>query len=158
MWLGVVASRWSQFPASGVFPAAGLNYADFERASPIVYREMERAALESLLAEKASRAIFVEAWGALYLRDRLGIHQVHSRRASCSVRTTTSDATVRFDSIIEKMPRPKCSSSNTADRFEAEQAQAVQDDEHGAALVTDYAERQIDFLCERKADQDGDRA
>ena len=98
MRLGVVASRWSQLPASGVFPAAGLNYADFERASPIVYREMERPALERVLVEKSSRAIFVEAWGALYLRDRLGIHQVHSRRASCSVRTDYAgrDGAVRF--------------------------------------------------------------
>lgn len=98
MRLGVVASRWSQLPASGVFPAAGLNYANFERAGPIVYREMERPALESVLAEKAGRAIFVEAWGALYLRDRLGIHQVHSRRASCSVRTdyVGRDGAIRF--------------------------------------------------------------
>jgi hypothetical protein len=98
MRLGVVASRWSQLPEPGVFRAAGLNYADFERASPIVYREMERAALENLLAEKASRAVFVEAWGALYLRDRLGIHQVHSRRASCSVRTgyVGRDGAIRF--------------------------------------------------------------
>ena len=84
MRVGVFPSTWSELPASGVFPADGLNYADFERASPILYREMERPALEELLAAKARRAIFVEAWGALYLRDRLGIHQVHSRRASCS--------------------------------------------------------------------------
>jgi hypothetical protein len=59
---------------------------------------MERPALERVLVEKSSRAIFVEAWGALYLRDRLGIHQVHSRRASCSVRTdyVGRDGAVRF--------------------------------------------------------------
>ncbi len=98
MRVGVFPSTWSELPASGVFPAAGLNYADFERASPIVYREMERPALEELLAAKARRAIFVEAWGALYLRDRLGIHQVHSRRASCSVRSdhVGRDGAVRF--------------------------------------------------------------
>ena len=98
MRVGVFASKWSVLPASGVFPAAGLDYADFERASPIVYREMERLALEELLTAKARRAIFVEAWGALYLRDRLGIHQVHSRRASCSVRTdyVGRDGAVRF--------------------------------------------------------------
>jgi hypothetical protein len=59
---------------------------------------MERPALEELLTAKAHRAIFVEAWGALYLRDRLGIHQVHSRRASCSVRSdyVGRDGAVRF--------------------------------------------------------------
>ena len=98
MRVGVVASQWSQLPASGVFPASGLNYADFERANPIVYREMEQPALEELLAARASRAIFAEAWGALYLRDRLGIHQVHSRRASCSVRSdyVGRDGALRF--------------------------------------------------------------
>ena len=98
MRVGVVASNWSQLPASGVFPAAGLDYAEFERASPVVYQEMEQPALEDLLAAKARRAIFVEAWGALYLRDRLGLHQVHSRRASCSVRTdyVGRDGAVRF--------------------------------------------------------------
>ena len=98
MRVGIFSSTWSELPASGVFPSAGLNYADFERASPIVYREMERPALEELLAATAGRAIFVEAWGALYLRDRLGIHQVHSRRASCSVRSdyVGRDGAVRF--------------------------------------------------------------
>ena len=48
---------------------------------------MERTALETMLKTKVDRAILVEAWGAFYRRGRLGIHQVHSRRASCSVRT-----------------------------------------------------------------------
>ena len=98
MRVGVVASDWSELPGSGVFPADGLNYADFERANPIVYQQMERTALEALLTAKAGCAIFVQAWGALYLRDRLGIHQVHSRRASCSVRTNYvgRDGAVRF--------------------------------------------------------------
>ena len=98
MRVGTVSSHWSQLQASGVFPAAGLDYAEFERASAIVFREMERPALEELLAAKASRAIFAEAWGALYLRDRPGIHQIHSRRASCSVHTgyVGRDGAVRF--------------------------------------------------------------
>lgn len=98
MRLGIVASHWSELPASGIFPATGLNYAEFERAHAIVYHEMERPALEELLAAKAQRAIFVEAWGALYLRDRLGLHQVHSRRASCSVRSDYigRDGALRF--------------------------------------------------------------
>lgn len=98
MRVGSFASTWSELPVGGVFPAAGLDYADFERAHPIAYREMERPALEELLTANAGRAIYIEAWGALYLRDRLGIHQVHSRRASCSVRTdyVGRDGAVRF--------------------------------------------------------------
>ncbi len=98
MRVGVLPSTWSELPEPGVFPVAGLDYGQLERATPVVYREMQRPALEELLAAKAGRAIFAEAWGALYLRDRLGIHQVHSRRASCSVRTDHigRDGAIRF--------------------------------------------------------------
>lgn len=85
MRVGMVPSTGEQLPASGLFLASALDYGEIERVHPIVYREMERSALEKLLATKAGQAIFVEAWGALYLRDQVGIHQVHSRRASCSV-------------------------------------------------------------------------
>jgi hypothetical protein len=98
MRVGVLPSTWSELPAPGVFPVADLDYAQLERTTPIVYREIERPALEELLIAKAGRAIFAEAWGALYLRDRLGIHQVHSRRASCSVRSdyVGRDGAIRF--------------------------------------------------------------
>ncbi len=98
MRVAVVPGTWSQLPPSGLFPAPGLDYAEIERATPVVYRELERPALEQLLEAKARRAIFLEAWGALYLRDRMGIHQVHSRRASCSVRTdyVGRDGALRF--------------------------------------------------------------
>ncbi len=98
MRVGRLASPWTQLPESGVFPARRLDYAELERGQSISYPEMERPALEKLLREKTDRAICVEAWGALYLRDRLGIHQVHSRRASCSVRRNHvgRDGAVRF--------------------------------------------------------------
>jgi hypothetical protein len=63
----------------------GLDYREIEAASPVVYVEHERPALETLLAEKTGRALCVEVWGELYVRNHLGVHQVHSRRASCSV-------------------------------------------------------------------------
>lgn len=98
MRVGLVAASWTQLPESGVFPARGLDYAELERAQPIAYAETERADLEKMLREKTDRAICLEAWGALFLRDRLGIHQVHSRRASCSVRSdhVGRDGAVRF--------------------------------------------------------------
>ncbi len=98
MRVGILPSVWTSLPQSGLFPAAGLDYAEIEGAQPIVYREMERAALEESLAARAGRAIFVEAWGAFYLRNERGIHQVHSRRASCSVRTdhVGRDGAIRF--------------------------------------------------------------
>jgi len=93
-----VSSNWTELPSSGIRPAAGLDYAAIEKAHPVNYREMERPELEDFLIDQSERAVFAEAWGALYLRDRLGIHQVHSRRASCSVKTdyVGRDGAIRF--------------------------------------------------------------
>ena len=85
MRVGVIASNWTQLPAAGLFESSCLNYQSLEAAAPVVYLESERPALELLLTDKAKRALFIEAWGELYIRAHLGIHQVHSMRASCSV-------------------------------------------------------------------------
>lgn len=83
--LGIVASIWNELPAAALEKATGLDYGTLEAASPITYTELERPTLEILLMEKAKRSVFVEAWGELYIRTHIGIHQVHSMRASCSV-------------------------------------------------------------------------
>ncbi len=85
MRLGIIASTWKQLPAARLSQSSGLDYHSLEAASPVVYVEYERPALEVLLTDKAQRAVFIEAWGELYIRTHLGIHQVHSMRASCSV-------------------------------------------------------------------------
>ena len=61
-------------------------------------KPFDRPALEVLLTEKTRRALFIEAWGELYVRIHLGLHQVHSRRASCSVLTdyVGRDGAIRF--------------------------------------------------------------
>lgn len=98
MRVASLISSWSALPPAGIFAVSGLDYAQFERAQPVIYQETERPILEKLLTEKAGRAVFVEAWGALYLRDEVGIHQVHSRRASASVPTdhVGRDGALRF--------------------------------------------------------------
>lgn len=83
--VGVVDSAWRELPAPGVLACRGLDYSEIEAAGPVTYIHYERPALETLLAEKTGRAIFIEAWGESYFRNHPGIHQVHSRRASCSV-------------------------------------------------------------------------
>jgi hypothetical protein len=64
----------------------------------VPFVEYERPALEALLTEKTRAALFIEAWGELYVRTHLGLHQVHSRRASCSVLTdyVGRDGAIRF--------------------------------------------------------------
>ncbi len=83
--LGLIAEEWAALPAAGLRTCAGLDYHVIEAATPVIYLEYERPALEALLMEKTGRAVFIEAWGELYVRNHLGIHQVHSRRASFSV-------------------------------------------------------------------------
>jgi hypothetical protein len=83
--VGIIASSWQKLPPPEMVGCRGLDYHEIETAEPVAYIDYEREALEALLAEKTGRAIFIEAWGELYVRNHLGIHQVHSRRASCSV-------------------------------------------------------------------------
>ena len=85
MRVGIVASSWTELPATGLEKSPGLDYRTIEAASPVSYLEYERPALEVLVADKAKRATLIEAWGELYVRTHAGIHQVHSMRASCSV-------------------------------------------------------------------------
>ena len=85
--LGAIASIWNELPPAGLSPSAGLDYSLLEAQHAVVYREYERLALEALLIEKINRAAFIEGWGEFYVRVHLGIHQVHSRRASNAVRT-----------------------------------------------------------------------
>jgi hypothetical protein len=96
--VGMTASAWIELPATGLLSCAGLDYRTIEATTPVTYLEYERPALEALLTEKARRAIFVEAWGELYVRNHLGIHQIHSRRASCSVpkEDLGRDGAIRF--------------------------------------------------------------
>ena len=97
--VGTIHSRWDELPDAGVRPITGpLDYAALEAEQPVDYAPLERAALERLLIEKAQRAIFVEAWGEFYIRAHLGIHQIHSRRASHAIPRDVigKDGAIRF--------------------------------------------------------------
>jgi hypothetical protein len=98
MRLAILPGNWAELPVSGLSRVRGLNYAKLKSETPQVYQVIERPALEQLLSSKCRRAIFLEAWGTFYFRAGLGIHQVHSRRASCSVRTdyVGRDGAIRF--------------------------------------------------------------
>lgn len=96
--LGVLATRWEGLPAAGMVEDPGLDYALIEAETPVKFLEQERPALEAVLTDKTSRSLFIEAWGELYVRTHLGLHQVHSRRASCSVLSDYigRDGAIRF--------------------------------------------------------------
>lgn len=83
--VGIISSAWQKLPPAGMVEYRGLDYQEIEAGEPVTFIEYARPEMEALLAEKAGRAIFIEAWGELYVRNHFGIHQIHSRRASCSV-------------------------------------------------------------------------
>lgn len=83
--VGIVKSTWTEKPTPGLVEEPGQDYAQIEKIMPIVYEPLESEVLVELLIERAKRAVRVEVWGDLYARDHLGVHQIHSRRASCAV-------------------------------------------------------------------------
>ena len=83
--IGIVPSVWKELPPPGLLKSPGLDYRQIEAGSLVTFAEYDRPSLEALLTDKTRRAIFIEAWGELYVRTHQGIHQVHSMRASCSV-------------------------------------------------------------------------
>ena len=108
MRIAVLPSKWTQLPAAILEKSAGLNYAQIEATSPVTYHEESRPALEKILTAKTAEAVFVEAWGELYIRAHLGIHQVHSMRASSAVPRDLigRDGAIRFyfrDGIAEML-------------------------------------------------------
>ena len=97
--VGSIRSSWSELPPAGVIPVTGpLDYATLEADQPVDYTPTERTAIERLLIDKARRAIFVEAWGEFYVRAHIGIHQIHSRRASHAIPRDVigKDGAIRF--------------------------------------------------------------
>ena len=96
--VGVVQSTWTALPQAGVRIVPPLDYGLIEAAQPILYTPLERVAVEQLLIDKARRALSVEAWGEFYVRAHMGVHQIHSRRASFAVARDLvgQDGAVRF--------------------------------------------------------------
>ena len=83
--LGIVAGTWEEKPENGLLEERGQDYAMIEAALPVTYEFYETAVLAELLVAKAKSAVRAEVWGELYAQENLGVHQIHSRRASCAV-------------------------------------------------------------------------
>ena len=87
VWVGIVPGTWDEKPETGLVEEHGQDYGMIEATLKVAYEPMEHDALAELLMTKAKSAVRAEVWGELYARDHLGIHQIHSRRASCAVAT-----------------------------------------------------------------------
>src|SRR5262249_34613373 len=83
--VAIIRSTYTEKPTTGLEEFPGFDYAKLEARENVPYREYERDVLAELLVEKAKTAIRAEVWGDLYARDHIGLHQIHSRRASSAV-------------------------------------------------------------------------
>lgn len=73
-------------PPRGLERLSHYDYSAVEAKQNVFYEHYEREALEKLLLETARTSDLVQAWGAPYHRRvHPGLHQIHSRRASCAV-------------------------------------------------------------------------
>lgn len=83
--VGILRSRWVELPPAGVHETEGLDYETLTREHLVAFEPFEREPLEQLVLAKFHRAIFIEAWGEFFVRAYIGVHQIHSRRASFAV-------------------------------------------------------------------------
>jgi hypothetical protein len=98
MRLGILRTVWEEVPEPFLEECEGLDYRKIESEHPIDYHPYEHDPLAELLVAKGRAAVRVEAWGELYRRKGLGMHQIHSRRASGAVRQDIvgKDGALRF--------------------------------------------------------------
>lgn len=82
---GIVKGTWEHLPPRGAEPCGRFDYSDIESAANVFFEHCERPAMEALLLDRCARARLLEVWGAPYHSRQHGIHQIHSRRASCAV-------------------------------------------------------------------------
>lgn len=83
--VGIIEDTWEKLPERGINECHRFAYEDLPGIEKVDFRPMERIFLEQMLLDRVHRAILLEAWGSPYQRELPGIHQIHSRKASCAV-------------------------------------------------------------------------
>jgi len=96
--LGIIEERYETLPISGIELASGLDYRALDQTLKPAYHWMEREEMEMLLLEKGRASCLIECWGEVFIRKQFGLHQIHSRRASCAVEQDFigRDGAIRF--------------------------------------------------------------
>ena len=96
--VGLNRGTWTLLPSQGAEICPANDYAEIEARSNVFYEHYERKALEYLLMDRCEVACLIEVWGAPYHRRVQGVHQIHSRRASCAVPEdiTRRDGALKF--------------------------------------------------------------
>ena len=96
--VGLSRGIWTRLPLQGAEICPANDYAEIESRSNVFYEHYERKALEDLLMDRCAGACLIEVWGAPYHHREQGVHQIHSRRASCAVSEdiTGRDGALKF--------------------------------------------------------------
>jgi hypothetical protein len=96
--VAIVKTSYAGTPEPFIEEAMGLDYATIEAQFHPRWESYEHDSLAELLMRRARAALRVEAWGEIYRKPHLGLHQIHSRRASCAVKTDLigHDGALRF--------------------------------------------------------------
>ncbi len=85
--MGILRGRSEFLPPRGASPMTSFHYEDWENEANIFYEHMSKEEAARNILDFCQEAEVLEAWGEHYMRHHQpGIHQVHSRRASCAVR------------------------------------------------------------------------
>lgn len=83
--VGIIKSTFTEKPALALEECPGLDYAKQDEKFHVQYEFCDHKTFTETFAVKFKVAIRAEIWGELYAKDHLGIHQIHSRRASAAV-------------------------------------------------------------------------
>ncbi|MFA7234779.1 MAG: hypothetical protein WC076_11790 [Terrimicrobiaceae bacterium] len=84
--VGLSRGTWATLPPHGAEICPANDYAEIESRSNVFFEHYERKPLEDLLMDRCAKACLLEVVGAPYhQRGVQGVHQIHSRRASCAV-------------------------------------------------------------------------
>ena len=96
--VAIVKTSYAGMPEPFIEEAMGLDYATVEAQFHPRWESHERDPLAELLMARARAALRIEAWGEIYRAQHLGLHQIHSRRASRAVKTDVigHDGALRF--------------------------------------------------------------
>lgn len=96
--VATIASNWTERPPTSLEEVNGLDYNLIDVQLGLTYEAYEHEALTELLVNKAKSAVRAEVWGELFAGDSLGVHQIHSRRASSAVKTDLKgrDGAIKF--------------------------------------------------------------
>lgn len=96
--VAVIRDGWRELPERGISECHHFSYGEIPGIDAAEFRPLERVFMEQMLLDRVHQALLLEAWGTPYHRELPGIHQIHSRRASCAIPESIEgrDGALRF--------------------------------------------------------------